>query len=145
MTHTKQKQFMVLWLSTELATIHPKMSTFISSDWSWWDSVSQSHLSIYASSNKFQRPAVTQRHPLLDGTRNSPHRSWNKRANMNILFLVYWGDNLFFYCTFTHVCGKMFCLLHAPSPPPPPKCITRKEIQRHSVWEVRRITQYYLS
>lgn len=41
--------------------------------------------------------------------------------------------------------GKCFVFYMPPSPPPPPKYITCKEIQRHSVWEVKRITQYYLS
>lgn len=81
---------------TAEAELAETMSQCISSDWSWWDSVCQSYLSIHASLKKLQRPGVMQLRPLLDNNKETDPRSWKKRANINILFLVYQGNNLFF-------------------------------------------------
>lgn len=145
MTHTKQKQFMVLWLSTELATIHPKMSPFISSDWSWWDSVSQSHLSIYASPTSSRGRLWRSAAPCWTAPGTHPTGA-GIREQIWIFYFWFIKVIIYFFIVPLPMCvGKCFVFYTPPSPPPPPKYITCKEIQRHSVWEVKRITQYYLS
>lgn len=65
-----------------------------------------------------QRPVVTQ-HCLLLGGRYEEvsHRSWNtQREHIWIFyFWVYQGDNLFFYRTFTCMCGYTCRLLQVSS------------------------------
>lgn len=74
-------------------------SPFRSSDWT-------NH--IYPCMPPPRRPVMMQPRPLPVSTRNS-ELYWESKW---VLFLVYWGDNLFFYCTFPLVCGQPLCLLH---------------------------------